>query len=597
MRDRRYGFLYRHRYLLTGILCLFGICLLGAQDRKKAPQPIAAKAVVAGQDTVKKSAKESKPAAETKPAVAKTQPATAAKPTKEKKKTRVDLLYADEANADKQKRPDVQVLVGSVRLKHDSMYMFCDSALIFEKINSVEAFGNVRMEQGDTLFIYGDYLYYDGMSQLAMLRENVRMINRNTVLTTDSLNYDRLYNLGYYFEGGTLTDEENVLTSIWGEYSPATKLAIFNHDVKLVNPRFVLTSDTLKYSTFDKIATILGPSDIVSDNNHIYSERGIYNTVTEQAELLDRSVLTNEGKRLTGDSLFYDRKLGYGEAFDNVRMNDSINRNMLTGDYCFYNELTGNAVATNRAVAIDYSQGDSLFMHGDTLRLLTFNLNTDSMYREMRAYHRVRAYRTDVQAVCDSMVYNSKDSCLTMYTDPIMWYGEQQLLGEEIKIYMNDSTIDWAHIINQALAVEQKDSIHYNQVAGKEMKAYFIGGEMHQVDVNGNVLVIYYPVEEKDSTLMMLNYSEGSLLQMFLKNRRMEKGKFLSKADGTLYPMNQIPEDKYKLSSFVWFDYIRPRNKQDIFVWRGKKAGDVLKKTDRKPVTSPKSMRIERTKK
>lgn len=101
------------------------------------------------------------------------------------------------------------------------------------------------MEQGDTLFIYGDYLYYDGMSQLAMLRENVRMINRNTELTTDSLNYDRLYNLGYYFDGGTLTDEENVLTSEWGEYSPATKLAVFNHEVKLVNPKFVLTSDTL----------------------------------------------------------------------------------------------------------------------------------------------------------------------------------------------------------------------------------------------------------------------------------------------------------------------------------------------------------------
>ena len=171
--------------LIIGLICLFGVCLLSAQDRKSEP---------------------------------------------DKKKKRVDLLYADEAQADKQLRPDVQVLIGSVRMKHDSMYMFCDSALIFEKINSVEAFGNVRMEQGDTLFIYGDYLYYDGMSQLAMLRENVRMINRNTVLTTDSLNYDRLYDLGYYFEGGTLTDEDNVLTSEWGEYSPC-------HQVGCLQPR------------------------------------------------------------------------------------------------------------------------------------------------------------------------------------------------------------------------------------------------------------------------------------------------------------------------------------------------------------------------
>lgn len=555
---------------MIGILCLFGICLLSAQDKKT--KTATSKNKVVATD------KQQAPAAG-------------------KQKTRVDLLYADEAQADKLSRPDVQILVGSVRLKHDSMYMFCDSALIFEKINSVEAFGNVRMEQGDTLFIYGDYLYYDGMSQLAILRENVRMINRKTELTTDSLNYDRLYNLGYYFEGGTLTDEENVLTSEWGEYSPTTKLAVFNHDVKLVNPKFVLTSDTLKYSTETKVATILGPSDIVSEQNHIYSERGVYNTITEQAELLDRSILTNEGKKLTGDSLFYDRKLGYGEAFDNVQMNDTVNRNMLTGDYCFYNELTGNAVATQRAMAVDYSQGDSLFMHADTLRLITYHLNTDSMYREMRAYHKVRAYRTDVQAVCDSLVYNSKDSCMTMYTDPILWHGKQQLLGEEIKVYMNDSTIDWAHIIRQALTVEKMDSIYYNQVSGKEMKAFFIDGDMRRVEVNGNVLVVYYPVEEKDSSLIMMNYSEGGLLKMYLKDRKMERGVFVGKTTGTAYPLDQIPAEKSKLPSFVWFDYIRPKNKEDIFEWRGKKAGEVLKKSDRKPVVSPRNMHIKRNKK
>ena len=550
-KNTRNNFLNRHRFLLTGLLCLFGICLLSAQDKQKQP---------------------------------------------EKKKTRVDLLHAEEAQADKILLPDVQILIRSVKLRHDSMYMYCDSALIYEKTNSVEAFGNVRMEQGDTLFIYGDYLYYDGMSQLAMLRENVRMINRNTVLTTDSLNYDRLYNLGYYFDGGTLTDEENVLTSEWGEYSPATKISVFNHDVKLVNPKFVLTSDTLKYSTDTKIATILGPSDIVSDKNHIYSERGIYNTTTEQAELLDRSVLTNEGKKLTGDSIFYDRVLGYGEAFDNVQMNDTINRNMLTGNYCFYNEITGSALATQRAVAIDYSQGDSLFMHGDTLRLITYHINTDSMFREMRVYHKVRAYRTDVQAVCDSLVYNSKDSCMTMYTDPILWHGSQQLLGEEIKVYMNDSTINWAHIINQALAVEQKDSVHYNQVTGKEMKGFFVGGDMRQVDVNGNVLVVFYPIDDKDSTMIGLNYSEGSFLRMLLKERRMEQGAFIGKANGTLYPMDQIPADKYKLPSFVWFDYIRPRNKEDIFEWRGKRAGEQLQKSDRKPIVSPRNIYVDERK-
>ena len=534
----------RHRILVVSVLCLFGFCLLAqVRPAKKGEQ---------------------KPA-----------------------KSKVYLLHSDvlkksPLNPD----PDAQILIGNVAFRHDSVYMYCDSACFYEKTNSLEAFDNVKMVQGDTLFLYGDYLFYDGNTQIAQVRYNVRMENKNTTLLTDSLNYDRIYNLGYYFDGGTLMDEENVLTSEWGEYSPATKISVFNYDVKLVNPKFTLTSDTLRYSTATKIANILGPSDIVSDANHIYSELGFYNTQIGQAELLDRSVLTNEGKRLIGDSLFYDRVKGYGEAFDNVIMTDTVNKNMLTGDYCYYNELTKYAFATKKAVAVDYSQGDSLFMHADTLQMYTYYLNTDSMFRETRAYHKVRMYRTDVQGVCDSLVFSSKDSCLTMYYDPILWNNNQQLLGEKIMIYMNDSTIDWAHIQNQALSVEQLDSISYNQVTGKEMKAWFQGGEMRKVDVIGSVRLVYYPMES-DSTLIGMNVSETSLLNMFLENRKMKKMIMSPKSNGTLYPMLQRPPEKMKLDNFVWFDYIRPLDKEDIFEWRGKKAGQELKKSNRSAVPLP----------
>lgn len=534
----------RHRILVVSVLCLFGFCLLAqVRPAKKGEQ---------------------KPA-----------------------KSKVYLLHSDvlkksPLNPD----PDAQILIGNVAFRHDSVYMYCDSACFYEKTNSLEAFDNVKMVQGDTLFLYGDYLFYDGNTQIAQVRYNVRMENKNTTLLTDSLNYDRIYNLGYYFDGGTLMDEENVLTSEWGEYSPATKISVFNYDVKLVNPKFTLTSDTLRYSTATKIANILGPSDIVSDANHIYSELGFYNTQIGQAELLDRSVLTNEGKRLTGDSLFYDRVKGYGEAFDNVIMTDTVNKNMLTGDYCYYNELTKYAFATKKAVAVDYSQGDSLFMHADTLQMYTYYLNTDSMFRETRAYHKVRMYRADVQGVCDSLVFSSKDSCLTMYYDPILWNNNQQLLGEKIMIYMNDSTIDWAHIQNQALSVEQLDSTSYNQVTGKEMKAWFQGGEMRKVDVIGSVRLVYYPMES-DSTLIGMNVSETSLLNMFLENRKMKKMIMSPKSNGTLYPMLQRPPEKMKLDNFVWFDYIRPLDKEDIFEWRGKKAGQELKKSNRSAVPLP----------
>lgn len=540
--EKRRNILGGHRILLFGILCLFGIC-----------------------------------AAQVRP--------TNGKQKKEPQKTKVYLLHSDILRFNKEQNPDAQILVGNVRFRHDSAYMDCDSAYFYEARNSFEAFGNIKMQQGDTLFIYGDWLYYDGNSQIAMLRENVKMQNRNTILTTDSLNYDRVFNLGYFFDGGTLTDEENILTSDWGEYSPATKNAVFNYDVKLVNPKFTLTSDTLRYNSQTKIANIVGPSDIVSDQNHIYSELGFYNTTSGEAILLQRSVLTNQQRQLVGDSLFYNRNKGYGEAFRNVVMTDTENKNLLTGEYGFYDELKGNALVTDSALAINYSQNnDSLYMHGDTLRLITYNMNTDSVYRKTFVYHKVRIYKSDLQGVCDSLVFNSQDSCMTMYHDPIVWNGKQQLFGEEIRAYMNDSTIDWAHIINQAMSIEQMDSVHYNQVSGKEIKAYFTGGDLRQVDVIGNVRLGYFPVDGKDSTLIGYITAESSLMNVYLLQRKVQKIKMTTQTDGVMYPMLQIPEDKLYLPSFAWFYYIRPLNKDDVFRWRGKKAGQELKKSvQRKP--------------
>lgn len=534
-----------HRILIASILCLFGICL------------------------------------------AQVKPVSQSENTQRNKKTKVYLLHSDILRFNKISNPDAQILEGNVSFRHDSVYMYCDSAYFYEAKNSFEAFGNVKMNQGDTLFLYGDWLYYDGNTQIAEVRENVRMENRQTVLLTDSLNYDRVFNLGYFFDGGTLMDEENVLTSEWGEYSPATKLAIFNYNVKLVNPKFILTSDTLRYHTDTKVVNIVGPSNIDSGENHIYSELGFYNTASQQAELLERSVLVNGSRQLVGDSLFYDRAAGYGEAFWNVQMNDVQNKNMMTGEYCYYNELTGYAFATDRAVAIDYSQGDSLFMHADTLKLVSYHFNTDSMYRKTLAYHKVRIYRHDVQAVCDSLVFNSLDSCMTMYDNPILWNEQQQLFGEEIRAYMNDSTIDWAHIINQAMSIEQIDSVNYNQVSGKEMKAYFQDGDIRQADVIGNVRIVYYSIDDKDSTLIGVNNAETSLLNIYLKDRKIEKIKASAKTNGVMYPMSLIPEDKRYLPFFSWFDYIRPLNKEDIFVWRGKKAGQELKASVRRDVPLP----------
>ena len=494
---------------------------------------------------------------------------------REKSESKVILLHTDKLTFDQYRHPGAQILTGNVQFQHEGVLMYCDSACFYEATNSFDAFGHVKMVQGDTLDLVGDVLLYNGLEQLARVRHNVVLTHRESKLYTDSLDYDRLYELGYFFEGGKLVDKDNVLTSDWGQYSPPTRQAVFNYNVKLVNPKFTLISDTLNYNTRTSMAEIVGPSNIDSGDNHIYSESGFYNTQTEEAILLERSIVTNKGRKMVGDSLYYDSTTGIGEGFGNAVYTDEVNKNMLLGNYCFYNDSTGYAMATDSAVAIDYSQQDTMYMHADTFKLYTFHMDTDTMFREVRGYHKVRSYRTDVQSVCDSLVFNTKDSCITMYRDPIVWNAGQQVLGEVIKIYLNDSTIERIHVIDQTLSVEQIDSVHYNQVAGKEMTSYFRDGEMYETWVQGNVYVDYYMFDD-DSLMIGMNYTETSELKLFMKDRKMDKI-WMPASTGVIYPIVMIPPNRLYLSNFAWFDYIRPRNKEDIFVWRPKKAGTELK--------------------
>ena len=119
---------------------------------------------------------------------------------------------------------------------------------------------------------------------------------------------------------------------------------------------------------------------------------------------------------------------------------------------------------------------------------------------------------------------------------------------------------------------------------------------MKQVDVIGSVRVVYYPME-KDSTLLGMNVSETSQLSMFLQNRKLKKMIMSPKSNGTLYPMTQIPKNKMKLDNFAWFDHVRPLSKEDIFIWRGKGAGQELKKTTRGAAPLPNQKLFENQKK
>ncbi len=466
---------------------------------------------------------------------------------------------------------EAEILTGNVIFFHEGAFMYCDSAYLYQQTNTFEAFSNVLMEQGDTIFVYGDYLHYDGNTQLARLRENIRMEDPTTTLFTDSLDYDRFVNLGYYFEGGMLVDEENELTSYWGQYSPDTNEALFSDNVKLIDEDYTIFADTLKYNTASKIADILGPSRIVSDSGYIYTDRGWYNTITEDSRLLDRSeVYSNDGaKILIGDTILYNRISGEGEVFGDMCLEDKERKAILRGNYGFYNEKTEYGFATDSAFAIDYSQQDSLFIHGDTLVMIT-----DSIYRDIKAYYEVRFYRSDLQGVCDSIHYSSRDSMIFMRGEPVVWNDNNQILGYEIDVHLNDSTINKAVIKDFAFAIQDRqEDDQYNQLKGRDMTALFRDSEIYHILVEGNAESLYYLVKE-DSTIIGLNKTESPYLSMDIKEEKIQKLKMWPSTTGLTTPLPQLQSGQNRLEGFVWLDYLRPQGAYDIFRSNQRRAGD-----------------------
>jgi len=301
---------------------------------------------------------------------------------------KVFLEYADSLYRLPSLDMEKQILKGNVKFRQAGMWMFCDSAYYYPDYNSLDAFGHVRMEQGDTLFVYADKVFYDGNERRARLRcgpseRSVRLINRDVTLTTDSLDYDLNMEMGWYAYGGRIDDKVNTLTSIYGEYSPATKNADFYHDVELVNNKdgFRLVTDTLFYNTDTHIARIVSPTKIMGENDTILTNSGTYNTVDDNARLTSRSTImhrdsSNNIVTLEGDSIIYDKLTRISRAYrfrDPLKhslpmvLTDTARKSILIGGFGMYNDSTHEAMATEYPLAMEFSRPDTLFLRADTI--------------------------------------------------------------------------------------------------------------------------------------------------------------------------------------------------------------------------------------
>ena len=533
---------------------------------------------------------------------------------------KVFLEYADSMVKTGGADIDRQKVIGNVKFRQMGMWMYCDSAYYFPERNSMDAFGHVRMEQGDTLFVYSDKLFYDGTARFAKLRcgpsePSVRLINRDVKLTTDSLDYDLLQELGWYGYGGRLEDNLNVLTSEYGEYSPSTKNAVFYHDVVLEGSKndFLLQTDTLYYNTATHIARIETPTKIHSTEDDIITSNGFYNTESGVAELLARSIVLHTDSlgrttTLEGDSIVYDPTTRVSRAYSfrspgkrpqPMVITDTARKATLIGGFGIYNDMTREATAAEYPLMMEYSKGDTLFLRADTIRtwMLTERLVYDSIpqpakgiqlpdsasrqsnlsvpsdsthqargegaapkeWHMAKAYPRARFFRQDLQGVADTITFTEIDSLLRLTRLPIVWNEERQVRGDTIIVHMQDSTADWARIPSRAMLMEHVEEDFYNQLHSDKMFMTFADGTLKRLEGEGSVQAIILPMEQ-DSTYNRLVDAESSYLTIDMTEKGdISRLKMWPEVTGNVTPLFMVKKSQKLLPKAQWLDALRPK--------------------------------------
>ncbi len=480
--------------------------------------------------------------------------------------TKIILEQADTWEYNKAIGPDIQRIIGHVIMRHDTGYLYCDSAYLNDIKNVVMAYGNVHIKASDTLNLYGDSLRYNGNTKIAKVWGNVRLIDNQTILTTDSLDFNRRTQVAWYDNWGKIMNDDNVLVSKYGYYHTRQKEFFFKEKVILTNPDYIMKSDTLMYHTVTEIAYFYGPSTIVSKDkvDSIYCTDGWYDTQKDISMFRDGAEIYHEAQLLTGDTIYYERVNGYGQVFNNAMLKDTIQDIVLTGNYGEIIRQRGVGFMTLRAVGILIDKNDSLFMHGDTIRAFFDPDDEQEKIKAMFAFYKVKFFRKDLQGACDSLAFHSSDSTLYMYHDPVIWSAENQLTADTITLTIRDGVLDTMVMRKSAFIISEDDTNRFNQIKGKDMVAYFLNNELYRINVIGNSETIYYAREE-DKSLIGINKLYSSDMLILIKENKIQSITYIRKPSGTLYPENEISEYDLKLKNFHWRAGERPRSKEEIF--------------------------------
>lgn len=474
---------------------------------------------------------------------------------------KIKILNSEQTYKNEELYPGAVVLNGHVKVSHDGAILTCNKALLYSTKNILHAYGNVRINQGDTLHQKSEYTRYNGKLKQSVSWGNVELSDPQITLTTDTLHFDRVKQELYYHCNGSITSDTNKLTSKNGTYYTKQKKFKATTDVVVQNPENKLISDHLDYYTENGHVYFYGPTTITTKESIAYGEKGFYNTHLGISNLVNNSIIKYNNRRIEGDSIYSHKDKGFATSTGNTVITDAANNLIVKGGYAELHRFKDSVFVIKKALAISIADKDSLFIHGDTLLITGAPEN-----RILRAFHHVKFFKKDLSGKCDSLHTHQKFGLTKMFKNPILWSGDNQITGDTIELLSDKTTnkLDSLFIKKNAF-INQKDSVGFNQIKGKNMYGKFEKNKLKSLVSKGNGEVINYARDEEKKLIAIMKMSCSNILFELEKNA-VQRIQFLKMPDGQTYPPSQFPETESKLKGFVWRENEKPLTKEDIFI-------------------------------
>lgn len=479
--------------------------------------------------------------------------------------------------------PNDIVLTNNVVFNHKDMTMYCDSAIFNQKDNFFDAYGNIKMEQGDSLTLFGDFLHYDGETKIGELNGDLVTLKDNDItLLTDYLVLDRNVNTVSYYSSATIFNDKDTLRSKEGVYFIDTEEFSFYYSVKLRSQDAYLDADSLFYNSKTKLSQFYGDTALLivyDDTTHIDSTIvlttfGEYNSDKETVFSNTRPLIYTKTQFFTGDTIFYDKKEKNGYAYNNIYVEDTSENIFLNCDSIVLTTIdtVSTAIVTANLLVRQVDKEDTLHFHSDTLRIV---MDTSFEVRELFAFNHCKFYRNDIQGACEFAHYNRSDSSMMMLNRPVLWAENSQMTSDTIILITDEKKINTLFMRPNTFIVQNSDtttSEFFNQVSGKNLVGYFNNNKIYYAEIDGNTRSIYYLWDEnkkkKTKELTGVNIGLSKLLHLYFEKGELKKMSAVTDAEFFMDNYNNISQEEKQLKGFIYLENDRPKTKEDIFIHR-----------------------------